>query len=143
MKDNIFTILKDEHDTVKKAFKNVLKKNSEEDFDIIKTDLMTHLNGEEECIYPVLEDHEELRDLILESYEEHRHAKMILNEIMNMQMDEEEFKPKLKVLMDMVEHHIHEEEKNVFPKAKKLISKEEINQITIDYINGKAYSIPA
>ena len=69
-----------------------------------------------------MEKHAHLKDLVLESYEEHKQIKVLLKEMDDLVTDSEEFEPKLRVLQEIVEHHAEEEEEgNMFPQVRELI----------------------
>ena len=69
-----------------------------------------------------MEKHAHLKDLVLESYEEHKQIKILLKEMDDLVTDSEEFEPKLRVLQEIVEHHAEEEEEgNMFPQVRELI----------------------
>lgn len=55
--------------------------------------------------------------MVLESYEEHKQIKTLLREIDELVSDSEKFEPKLKVLVENVEHHAEEEEEGMFPQV--------------------------
>ena len=83
-------------------------------FEKIKTELETHARIEENVFYPAVQKNEELKDMVLESIEEHKQVKTLLREMDNLSKDSEKFEPKLKVLMEDVEHHVMEEEGEMF-----------------------------
>ena len=96
----------------------------------IKNELETHARIEENVFYPVVEKHEELKDMVLESLEEHKQVKTLLREMDNLSKDSEKFEPKLKVLKENVEHHAEEEEEGkMFPKVRKLFSSRELQEL--------------
>ena len=69
-----------------------------------------------------MEKHAHLKDLVLESYEEHKQIKILLKEMDDLVTDSEEFEPKLRVLQEIVEHHAEEEEEgNMFPQVRELV----------------------
>jgi hemerythrin superfamily protein len=71
-----------------------------------------------------------LKDMVLESLEEHKQTKTLLREMENLTSDSEKFDPKLKVLMENVEHHAEEEEEGkMFPKIRKLMNAEALDQL--------------
>jgi hemerythrin superfamily protein len=77
-----------------------------------------------------MEKHEELKDMVLESKEEHKQIKTLLKEIDNLASDSEKFEPKLKVLMENVEHHAEEEEEQkMFPKIRQICSEEDLEEL--------------
>ena len=120
---NAIELLKADHNVVADLFKMVeASKESEHPalFTKIKAELDVHAHIEEVIFYPKLkaEGNKELVDIVLEGIEEHRQVKMFLKEIDALTDDSEKFEPKLKVLMEDVEHHVEEEEKEMFPLVK-------------------------
>ena len=131
---NALELLKKDHKTVKELFKKAEGNNNEKQqkqlFEQIKTELETHTHIEETVFYPAVEQIEELKDMVLESLEEHKQVKTLLREMENLSDDSEKFEPKLKVLMENVEHHaVEEEEGKMFPTLRKLMSNEELEQL--------------
>ena len=127
-------LLKQDHQKVKELFKRGQqtedKQQQKQTFKEIKSELETHARIEETIFYPAMEEHEELKDMVLESLEEHKQLKTILRELGKLSASSERFKPKFKVLKDDVEHHAEEEEEGkMFPKIRKLIKGEELKQL--------------
>jgi hemerythrin superfamily protein len=68
--------------------------------------------------------------MVLESLGEHKQVKTLLREMDNLTGDSEKFEPKLKVLMENVEHHAEEEEEaKMFPKVRKLMDAAALDQL--------------
>jgi len=136
---SVFDILKKEHDKTLELFKQTKRKRADPGnvFSQIRTDLTIHMDGEERLLYPVLKEKEPTRDKTLEGWEEHTYIKIVLNDLVGMPREDERWQAKLTVLREMVEHHIEDEEENLFKKAKKVISKEQADQIGTDYTRGK------
>ena len=128
---NAFELLKADHDKVGKLLDQIAEttergvKTREELFTKVKTELDIHAQIEETIFYPALEEADETRDITLEAYEEHRLVKQLLSELESMSKDSEEWTAKFSVLKENVEHHVEEEEGELFPKAKKVLSKED------------------
>ena len=137
-------LLKQDHQKVKKLFEQAEKageKKQQKIFDQIKTELETHTRIEETVFYPAMEKHEELKDMVLESLEEHKQIKTLLRELDNLASDSEKFEPKLKVLMENVEHHAEEEEEGkMFPKIRKIINKQQLEQLGAELEAAKGQS---
>lgn len=129
-----FDILKQDHDTIRDLFEQIEEDeesgNREELFAGIQSELQEHLELEEKIFYPEMEKSEELRDKALEAYEEHHVARMVLGELSGLDKKDDRWNAKLKVLQEVVLHHLQEEEKNVFKLARKSFESDQITQIT-------------
>ena len=127
-------LLKEDHRKVKELFEKAegtedLKEKTKI-FSQIQSELETHARIEETVFYPAMEKHEELKDLVLESIEEHRQIKTLLKEIDNLKSDSEKLEPKLSVLMENVEHHAEEEEEGkMFPKIRQICSQQDLEEL--------------
>ena len=116
---NAIDLLKEDHDRVDKLFQKVKATEEgehQELFEKIKEELDIHAHIEEVIFYPRLKEEgdEELKKIVLEGVEEHRQVKMFLKELSSLADDSEKFEPKLKVVMENVEHHVQEEEGEMF-----------------------------
>lgn len=116
-------LLKEDHDIVRKLFQEI--KESEDSkhpaiFKKIKAELDAHAHIEEAIFYPKLKEEgdKELVDIVIEGIEEHRQIKMFLRQIAELSDDSAQFEPKLKVLMEDTDHHVKEEEDEMFPMVK-------------------------
>lgn len=131
-----FEILKEDHRKVKELFSQIEDDEEmefEERSDIlseISRELEAHMELEESYFYPVLKEHEETHEKALEAYEEHNIGRNALNELSKMGVDDERWIAKFKVLKELVNIHIAEEEKNVFRMAQKVIDRDQIQEIT-------------
>ena len=128
---NAFTLLKQDHETVAGLLEKIDQttergiKTREDLFTKLKTELDIHAKIEEEIFYPALEDEEETRDITLEAFEEHRLVKQLLGELESMSKDAEEWTAKFTVLKENIEHHVEEEEGEMFESARKVLNKED------------------
>ncbi|MEO8650070.1 MAG: hemerythrin domain-containing protein [Acidobacteriota bacterium] len=131
---SVLELLKKDHDKVDKLFQKV-KGTPDEDhkelFEQIKAELDLHAHVEEVIFYPKLKEEgdEELKKITLEGIEEHRQAKMFLRELAALSDDSEKFEPKLKVLMEDIEHHVQEEEGQMFPMVEEQLDKETLEAL--------------
>lgn len=132
---NAFTLLKEDHKKVAGILEKIDAttergvKTREELFTQLKNELDIHAEIEETIFYPALEKHEETRDITLEGIEEHRIVKELLAELDAMSKDDEVWTAKMTVLKENVEHHVEEEEGEMFPKARKALTEEEIETL--------------
>ena len=86
----------------------------------ICTELTKHATAEEEIFYPaVREASKDNEDIIDEATVEHAAAKDLIAQLLAMDAGDELFDAKVKVLSEQIDHHIKEEESEMFPKARK------------------------
>jgi hemerythrin superfamily protein len=89
--------------------------------DEICTARIMHTTIEEEIFYPATrEASEDTEDMVDEAVVEHASAKDLIAQIMEMDPDDDLYDAKVKVLSEMIEHHVEEEEKEMFPKTRQL-----------------------
>lgn len=137
---NVIELLKKDHETVSGLFKSFESAKESEDgsqkeqiVGRICEALSAHATVEEELFYPAVaaraQEDEKAEDNVKEANEEHALVKMLVGELEGMSADDEQFDAKVKVLKDVVEHHVEEEEGQLMPRAKKLLSSQELDQI--------------
>lgn len=118
-------LLKDDHDKVKKAFKEFEKmdrSDSETCRQLVKSvcdDLRAHTTVEEEIFYPAVREAIDDDDIMNEAAVEHETAKMLIDQLENMEPDDPNYAATFTVLGEYVVHHVKEEEGEMFPQAKK------------------------
>lgn len=99
----------------------------------IAAKLKAHTAIEEEIFYPAFKEAGEKSDddkLYFEALEEHRAAgDLVLPDLLKTNPASEQFSGRAKVLKELVEHHAGEEEKEMFPRAKKLLSKDDLAEL--------------
>lgn len=132
---NAFELLKQDHKKVSGIFENLEPttergvKTREELFAQLKQELDIHARIEEEIFYPAIKEAKETRDITLEAYEEHNVVKQLLAELDELPKSDETWGAKLKVLKENVEHHVEEEEDEMFPSAREVLSTEQIEEL--------------
>ena len=128
------TLLKQDHKTVEKLFKQFEKakqpaQQRKTAAQVIK-ELSVHAAIEEMVFYPAVRDRvPKVEDTVLESLEEHHVVKWVLSELEDMKPDHERFKAKMTVLMESVRHHVEEEEKELFPDVRKAMGRKELAEL--------------
>ena len=132
---NAFELLKQDHKKVSGIFEKLEPttergvKTREELFAQLKQELDIHARIEETILYPALKEAKETKDITLEAYEEHSVVKQLLAELDELPKDDESWGAKLKVLQENVEHHVEEEEGEMFPSAREVLSQEQIEEL--------------
>ena len=95
----------------------------------IYQDLDVHSRIEEELLYPILKESEETREIAAEAVEEHRVVKQLLKELDVSQKGTEEWTARCTVLQENVKHHVEEEEGEMFSKARKVLSEQQLEDL--------------
>ena len=127
-----FELLKADHKKVAELFDLLETASDKRKLDVfkqIKSELEVHTHIEETIFYPALEKPAETHDLTLEAYEEHNVVKALLAELSGATSATDEWQAKAKVLRENVEHHVDEEENELFDKADDALSDEEIEAL--------------
>lgn len=132
---DIYTLLKKDHHTVKSVFQELEEttsravKKREHLFAELNMELTVHALAEEKYLYPLLKEADESHELALEAVEEHKVVKRLLKELEAGDKGTDEWLAKLKVLKENVEHHVEEEEGELFKKAKQVIEPDVAEQL--------------
>jgi len=132
---NAFDLLKADHKKVADILEKLdatserALKTREELFTKLKRELDVHSRIEETIFYPVLEEADETHEITLEALEEHALVKQLLEELQALAKDDEQWTAKFTVLKENVEHHVEEEEGEMFKKARKVLSEEAIETL--------------
>jgi hemerythrin superfamily protein len=123
---NAIAILTEDHANVRKMFKQFEKMKDKagesEKVELVERicdELTLHTEVEEEIFYPAAREAMEDHDLLDEAEVEHASAKELIAQLRSMQPGDELYDAKVTVLGEYVEHHVKEEEKEMFPKARK------------------------
>jgi len=126
---NAIDLLKSQHREVSKLFSKIEKTKEASDkaelFNEIADKLAVHAAIEEHHFYPAVKA-KRTEDILLESLEEHLGIKRVIADLMEVDAEDETFDAKVKVLKEQVEHHVEEEESDLFPKVKRLFDKDQL-----------------
>ncbi|MEB3286689.1 MAG: hemerythrin domain-containing protein [Vampirovibrionales bacterium] len=127
----LFTLLKEEHKEAKTTLKQLVEQDElqQKDTEEICQKLLLHMEMEEKFLYPVMEGFEDSEELTEEAELEHAEAKKLIKDLSNEKLDHVECKVKVEMLQLGIEHHVKEEEEELFPKIKENLSKEDIDAI--------------
>ncbi len=132
---NAITLLEEDHRKMKKLLSELESttergvKTREELFATVKDELTVHETIEEEIFYPALKEHPKTKEITLEAYEEHHVVDMVMAEIEGVPYDDERWGAKFKVMKENIEHHIEEEEKEMFMQARQAFEKDELEAL--------------
>ena len=132
---DVYTLLKQDHEKVSGIFAQLeetterAEKTREELFARLKQELDVHAHIEETIFYPELRREAETREITLEGFEEHKVVKRLLHELDQNDVGSEQWTAKLKVLKENVEHHVEEEEGEMFKSARKVLAQERAEEL--------------
>jgi hemerythrin-like domain-containing protein len=135
---NAITMLKSDHATLKRLLRELSEtteratKQRETLVSQIERELKTHAQIEEEVFYPAFKavsKKTDAEDLFYEAAEEHHVADMVLPALKAANPKSPEFKAKAKVLKDLLEHHIKEEETQMFVVARQLFEEDQLREL--------------
>jgi len=97
--------------------------------DTVTHELKVHEMIEEKIFYPALQSHPEAKDIVLEGFQEHHVADVLVQELHDCSTDDDRWGAKFKVLKENIEHHIEEEEGKMFRTARGIFSQQQLNEL--------------
>jgi hemerythrin-like domain-containing protein len=128
-------MLKDDHDKVKKMLSDLdettdrAEKTRTELFEHLVQALTIHETVEEEILYPALKEYAKTKDITLEAYEEHNVVDTVMAEIDQLPYDDERWGAKLTVMKENLEHHVEEEEGEMFAQCRQVFDDDELDDL--------------
>jgi hypothetical protein len=132
---NALTLLEDDHKKMRRLLEELESttergvKTREELYSTIKGELTIHEIIEEEIFYPALKQHPKAEDIVLEGYEEHHVVDLVMAELEGLPVDDESWGAKAKVMKENVEHHMEEEEGEMFKQARSVFDEGELEEL--------------
>ena len=142
-------LLKADHDKVKKllnegdATTERAEKTRTELLATIKQELTVHEEIEETIFYPALKEHPKAKEIVLEAYEEHNVVDTVLGELEATDVTDERWAAKFTVMKENIEHHIEEEEGEMFKQARSVFEAEELRDLGERMAARKAQLMPS
>lgn len=140
--EDIIKVLKTDHQPLKKLIK--VMKETENSMGARRTALeefgpllLEHAKAEEKVLYTFLKEQADMEEEGFEGDVEHGLAEQMLEEAKSTN-DEDLWSARVKVLAELVEHHLDEEENEIFPEFKKNSELEERKILAADYLEEKA-----
>jgi hypothetical protein len=129
------TLLQADHDKMRELLTELEAttergvKTRQELFATIKGELTLHEVIEEEIFYPELKAHPKSEDIVLEAFEEHHVVDLVMAELEDLDVNDETWGAKAKVMKENVEHHMEEEEGEMFKQARQAFNREELDDL--------------
>ncbi|BCS53575.1 hemerythrin domain-containing protein [Geobacter sp. SVR] len=136
----LFDLLKRDHRQSEKIMKQIESASAEEREDLFQTlneALSDHMQMEEQVFYPQLQKIPELQEMVQDALEEHKEAKEYLSEIDDIDVDDDDWFSTFQDLQEGVQHHVQDEENQIFPECKRYLSDDQFAQIVQKCIQFK------
>jgi hemerythrin superfamily protein len=138
---DILELIRRDHRQVETLFLQLGSTNEDTElyqcFNQIYQELNLHTEAEEQVFYPALRECEGTEDLLKEAAQEHAQAKALLEEMKSISPASEEFKAKIRQLNDAVQHHVEEEESEVFDTARECMNGEQLQELGDEFEQAK------
>ena len=138
-----FELLTDDHDEVKGLLEKMedtsdgAVKTREKLLVQLKEALVPHMKAEEKAFYPALMKKKEVKKETLEALEEHHLAETVLRQLEDVSAGDDVWGAKLAVLKELVEHHIEEEEDELFEMAEEALGEDQLESIMQEFQKEK------
>lgn len=137
MSRDAITLLRNQHKEVEALFKKCEKltkgeQPSQELHELcqqILSHLRLHTSIEEQIFYPAMKQALTEGKMLYEAFEEHHVVKMVMSELERLDTVDARFNAKLKVLIDLVRHHVQEEEGQLFPQCREACGRKLMREI--------------
>lgn len=137
MPSDIFTRLEQDHEEMRVMLTSISDTFDEKTFKTLAHELVSHERAEEGVLYEEIVKQQPTHELVLEGLEEHHVADLIMRELKNNQHGTDRWMAKFKVLQENVEHHLEEEETQLFPAAKKVVDGGRAQEMTSQFEAAK------
>jgi len=131
---DIFTRLKQDHDRHREMLERVADtsgdtKERRESFEQLRVDVSAHANAEEQSLYAEMLARPDLQDKGRHSVAEHKEADDYFEDLVDMDFTSTGWLARFKTLKERLEHHMDEEENEIFAAAKKDLSDERAQEL--------------
>jgi hemerythrin-like domain-containing protein len=122
-------LLEQQHEKVKKALGQLVEGSGDAKAILkdVADDLSAHMAIEQQLFYPTVLSIK--KDLVNESYEEHSMAELALKRLLRTDPSSDLFKARATVLKELIEHHVEEEEHDLFPAVEKALDRETLETL--------------
>lgn len=145
---NALELLKFDHESVDTIFSKIMltssaeKARREELFGALKDALIRHAHAEEKVFYPPLREKKQSHDIVEEGIHEHHVMEERLDKVASIPMDSDDWLDAMESLKECVQHHVREEENEIFPKARQLLGDDVLERMGDQIQDAKAQEGP-
>lgn len=143
---NVFELLKQDHRKVEQLFsqlENARGQQRQALFEQLRDNLIAHAHAEEKAFYPRFRDEKQTHEKIEDGIQEHHEVEDMLHQMEGLSVDDPSWSEHCSKLKQAVQHHVQEEENEVFPKAMKLANSDEIKRMGSEVENIEQQELQA
>lgn len=138
---NILELIEQDHRKVESLLEEIKKtkdaKKKMKLFNDIYKEVNLHAKAEELVFYPAMREYDDTAEYIEEAEEEHEDAEALLEEMKEFNPKDAEFKEKLEELTEAIQHHVEEEESEIFKAVRKCIDEQQLNTLGEEFQAAK------
>ncbi len=143
---DVLELIKADHRLVETLFSEIEKTDDThklyDSFNQLYEALNVHAEVEEQVFYPAVRDRQDTEKLVDEAHKEHEEAKQMLEDVSSLSPTSAEFKAKIRELKQTMQHHIQEEENEVFSQVRQCMSDKKLEQLGNQLRETKANVAP-
>ncbi|SNB47499.1 hemerythrin domain-containing protein [Geobacter sp. DSM 9736] len=132
MAQQLFELLKKDHRLVEQLMDKLVEGDEEqrqEVFERLNSSLTQHMQLEEKYFYPLIKDEESMQELVEDALHEHQETKKLLQKLNKTSMNSDQWMETLEQMQEGVLHHVEDEEEQIFPQCKEVLSDAQLKQI--------------
>jgi hemerythrin superfamily protein len=135
---NLYEMLHQDHEKARALFAQLEAIGEEDDarreqiYIGLYRELDLHSQAEEKFFYSQLKGEDETRDIVLEALDDHKEIRKLMDELEAMDKSSPDWSSRLATLQEKVEHHVQDEERELFPRARRALTDEEAAGIADD-----------
>ena len=140
---DVISLIEADHRKVEQLFQQAEKANSKklnECFEQLYIEINLHARAEELSFYPAMREYPETQGFIEEAETEHEEAETLLEQLRQMQPDDPEFKAALGKLQAAIQHHVEEEENEIFEAVRQCMDEQQLMELGEEFQGVKARS---
>lgn len=145
---NVLELLRVDHQSVNTIFQSIMltssadKAKREELFGTLKEALIKHAHAEEKVFYPPLREQQQSHDIVEEGLHEHHSVEDQIQKMSAIPADSDDWIDAIQHLKECVQHHVKEEETEIFPKAEQLLGRQRLDEMGDEVQQAKAQEPP-
>jgi hemerythrin-like domain-containing protein len=140
----LFSLLAEDHRHVRGLLEQILEEIDDDPegarllLDQARIHILAHAHAEARTLYVALEPHETTTDLAHEGREAHAVVENLLDELTATRVVDDAYRAKIKVITDLLDHHIEEEELHMFPRAVRVLGRDRLTELADEFIAEKS-----